>query len=368
MPLNKLGIKDFRPDKIVKKLSQLAKFCKRFHSPLSIKYYLSFFNYFWLRRAEKYRHDEIFSLGLLSSSPSDKNTNKYISQKKFNKTLWTLNGMSKWYVTSLNKGIFYNFCERLNLPIPKLYAIIFRDFLSVSYITDSPLLDKDNLVQFITNELPNEFVVKPILGQGGESVNFYTKADNGIIDGLANVTSAHEIYESIINNKKYDSFIVQEKLKNQPCFLKISPSQNLHTIRIITLVNSSKQFKILNGHLNIASGPKITSQQGDLKINISLDDGTLEYGILFDLKKGGFKKVTEHPETDLKFNEFKLPFWDEVIAISKKAALNFLPMRTLGWDFALTEKGPILLETNTSYYPPNYFSQMDEFKKILLTP
>ena len=188
-----------------------------------------------------------------------------------------------------------------------------------------------------------------------------------IKDGLGNLTTGHAIYESIMNNETYDSFIIEERLKNHPYLRKINPSENLHTIRIITLVNSSNQCKILNAHLNIATGPKITSQQGNIKISISLDDGTLEYGIFFDQKRGGFKKLTEHPETGVNFKEFRLPFWEEIISLSREAAFKFLPLRTLGWDIAITEKGVIILEINTLYYPPNYFEQMDIFVKNLLS-
>ena len=123
----------------------------------------------------------------------------------------------------------------------------------------------------------------------------------------------------------------------------------------------------MNGHLNIATSHKITSQHGDLKINISLDDGTLEYGILSDPDKGGFRRITQHPETGVSFKEYKLPYWEDVISLSKKASLKFLPLRTLGWDFAITENGVVILEINTLYYPPNCFEDMDIFVNDLLS-
>jgi hypothetical protein len=235
--------------------------------------------------------------------------------------------------------------------------------LSVSF-RNSPLLKIDNLIEFIKNELPTEFVIKPTLGGGGAFVNVYTKTDDGILDGFGNLQTEQEIYESIVNNK-YDSFIVQERLRNHPDLFRIHPSENLHNIRIMTLIDSSGQCKILHGHLQIANEQNIASQHGDLRIKISLNDGSLEYGILKDKKKGGFKKITEDPYTGQSFNEIKLPFWEEILSLSKEAALKFLPLRTLGWDIAITEKGLMLIETNTAYNPPNYFKQIDKIMKNL---
>jgi hypothetical protein len=75
--------------------------------------------------------------------------------------------------------------------------------------------------------------------------------------------------------------------------------------------------------------------------------------------------VTEHPDTKQNFNQFKLPFWEDVLSLTKEAALKFLPLRTLGWDIAITEKGVMFLETNVPYGPPYYFMSMDKFVNIL---
>lgn len=364
MSLHKLSIKDIRPDRILKHLYHSAKFCKRYHSPLTFKYYLSLIYYYHLRIRKGFRHDEIFSFGLLSSSLSDENSNKYISHSEFKKTLRTLNPIHLWVMVSVNKGIFYMNCKNLNIPIPELYAILFRDFLSVSF-RNSSLLKRDNLIEFIKNELPSEFCIKPTTGTGGRFVNTYTKTDDGIIDGFGDLKTEQEIYESSMNNKRYDSFIVQERLKNHPYLQKIYPSENLHNIRIITLIDSSGQCNILHGHIQISTGKNVASQLGNLKIKISLNDGSFEYGILKDKNKGGLSKITEHPKTGQNFKEFKIPLWEDVLSLSKDAALKFLPLRTLGWDIAITEKGVKFLETNTSYYPPNYFEQIDKILKNL---
>ena len=85
-----------------------------------------------------------------------------------------------------------------------------------------------------------------------------------------------------------------------------------------------------------------------------------------DKNKGGFKKVAEHPETEKKFKEFKLPFWKEILSLSEEAAFQFSSWKTLGWDFAITEKGLKIIEANVAYSPPNIFGRMDKIAKTLL--
>jgi hypothetical protein len=307
---------------------------------------------------------QIFQLGLGSSFPNDKKINQYIGYYKFMDIIRALDPYPWWPI--YDKGKFYTICMNLDLPIPKLYAILFKNHMSVSYI-DSSFIERDDFLKFIRNELPNEFVIKPCIGQQGWFLNTYTKTRFGIINQHGQLKTEQEISDSMMNHKRFDSFVVQERLINHPYLLKVHPSEFLHTIRLITFINSAGQCKILHTHLDLATDRQnIASQKGSLRIRISQNDGILEYGVLMDKNKGGFKKVTEHPETDKNFREFKLPFWKKILSLSKEAALEFLPLRTLGWDFAITEKGVKILEGNIRYSPPNIFGGMDNIIKNLL--
>ena len=359
-------LKYFRPIKHCKWLYTTAKSCTRFYSPLSFKYYVFFISYLRCYLKGGFYDYEVFQLGLGSFFTPAKRIEQYVGGEKMRQITSILNPLS-WNSVSSNKGLFYLICKNFNLPIPELYAIIFKYNLSISYLNSS-LLKKDDLIGFIREVLPSEFVIKPELGTYGRYVNVYTKSDRGINDGCGNILSEKEIVKHIFSIEKYNSFIVQERLKNHHDILNLFPSESLHNIRIITLIDSSKSCKILHAHLNIATEENITSQSGSLKASISLNDGNLEYGVFIDKNKGGFKKISEHPETGIKFNEFYLPLWDEILSLAKEAALKFLPLRSCGWDIAITDKGLKILETNAQpYAPPNLFQSMDEFIKILLS-
>jgi len=221
----------------------------------------------------------------------------------------------------------------------------------------------DDWANFVKEKLPNEFVIKPSKGAWGEDINLYTKTKTGLMDGFGKQQSEKDVYNNIMMHKKYDSFIVQERLKNHHGFYEISPSEYLHCVRIITLINSSGECNILHGQLNLVTGKNITSQGGNLKIMISVLDGCLEYGALINKAEGGFTRTTVNPETGHNFEGFKLPLWQDVRTISEKIAFKFLPLRTVGWDFAITEKGIRLIEANVWYGPPNFSRQRDKFIK-----
>ncbi|MBN9282025.1 MAG: hypothetical protein J0H37_07220, partial [Hyphomicrobium denitrificans] len=50
---------------------------------------------------------------------------------------------------------------------------------------------------------------------------------------------------------------------------------------------------------------------------------------------------------------FRLPDWTLVTELALRAARTFLPLRTIGWDIALTPDGPVIVEGNRWWDPPN---------------
>ena len=358
------NIKNYRPDLFCKKTYNFLKSCKyNFTKSYKQKFPLLTFQFYlflvscllnYLKGG--FSPHEIFSLGLKSSFRSNEYMSQFISYRKLNARVKSLNlNPQNWTCLASNKDIFYKLCKNVGLPIPEMYATIFKNKTAISYLTSS-FIKKEKLIEFFREGLPYEFVVKPTDGCQGRFINVYTKTNNGLVDGFGNLRTEQEVLHDIVNNKIYQSFVVQERLRNHDDLLKIHPSENLHSIRIITLIDSSGRFKILHGHLNIGTGSNLAAQQGDIKALIALKSGSLEYAIYFDRKNGGVKKITKHPETGRDFTQCKIPIWKEILSLTEKAALEFLPLRTLGWDFAITDKGIKLLEVNIAYTSPNFFA------------
>ncbi len=56
--------------------------------------------------------------------------------------------------------------------------------------------------------------------------------------------------------------------------------------------------------------------------------------------------VDIHADSGYRFADFKLPYWEECVALVKKAALRFPEVPYLGWDVAITASGPQIIEVN----------------------
>ena len=61
------------------------------------------------------------------------------------------------------------------------------------------------------------------------------------------------------------------------------------------------------------------------------------------------KILTRNPVTNKKFFNFKIPYWSELKEITMNAQKAFYHIKSIGWDVAISSKGPVIIEGNTSW-------------------
>ncbi len=59
------------------------------------------------------------------------------------------------------------------------------------------------------------------------------------------------------------------------------------------------------------------------------------------------KRYELHPDSGVKFKGFRIPQWKELIETARKAHEHLSNQQYIAWDFALTDKGWVLIEANS---------------------
>ena len=95
-----------------------------------------------------------------------------------------------------------------------------------------------------------------------------------------------------------------------------------------------------------------------LRAGVSLEDGVLGPAATTAAEGLGQALLETHPDTGLAVAGLRLPYWEEACALVCAVAPRFIPLRALGWDVALTPTGPVLVETNWGWDPPNWVPGM----------
>ena len=88
-------------------------------------------------------------------------------------------------------------------------------------------------------------------------------------------------------------------------------------------------------------------------------------GIYSDITK---PKEHFHPITGVEIVGLQVPFWNETVAMVKKAALEHPENRSIGWDIVITENGPGFIEGNHDWCKLLWQLPAEKGLKSLLEP
>jgi len=209
----------------------------------------------------------------------------------------------------------------------------YQPFIKHKYITLNEDI-QDHKILDILNNHTGKVVLKNSKGQCGIGIEVRDTKDfnkNTLIKRL----------------KKTGNDIVEDFIQQHDRLNKLSPS-GLNTIRIITQLNKDDEVDILGCRLRITINSEIDNlAAGNIAAPINEKTGIVSgVGVYSDITK---KDEEIHPITGVKIVGFQIPFWKESLQMAKDAALLHKQNRSIGWDVAITNNGPELLEGNHNW-------------------
>jgi hypothetical protein len=187
------------------------------------------------------------------------------------------------------------------------------------------------LAEAILSNPSNKVVFKVANGKCGAQVDMLKSSE-------FNTSNIHPFME----NNGYD--LVEEYIIQDPTFMKLSPSA-VNTVRIFTQLDVNDNVEILGCRLRISVNSKVDNMAaGNLAAPIDEKTGIITGpGVYSDITR---PDEAVHPITGVNIIGFQIPFWKETIDMIITAAKLHPQNRSIGWDIAMTENGPDLIEGN----------------------
>ncbi len=193
----------------------------------------------------------------------------------------------------------------------------------------------------------NRVFCKLIDGECADSVLLLQYEDGKIRNGKTEIT-LEDLKKAVAGGR----YIIQNVVEQHEAINKLNPSC-INTIRIITIRGKS-------GAINVFAATMRLGARADSFVD-NRAAGGMAVGIREDgkLKKYGFQHVEfggkseKHPVTGTVFEDYQLPYWNEVVDLVKRAHGCFREIQSIGWDVAITPTGPILIEGNDNWEVPN---------------
>lgn len=183
-----------------------------------------------------------------------------------------------------------------------------------------------------------------------------SKEDGRCLERLvvAEFASVHQLVHYVMNPVKRFT-VLEEEVVQHPAVRALHPC-SVNCLRVVTLLADDGTCHTLYAVLKMGNEGRCTDgRQGNgLVCPVDLSTGRMAKTAYMP----GMKGCTEHPYTGVRFEGYVLPFVREAAELAKKAALMVPRVRYVGWNIALSEEGPVLMEGVS--YPEYRYGQLPE--------
>ncbi len=200
----------------------------------------------------------------------------------------------------------------------------------------------------------NALFFKLVAGQHGEGAFSSQRSNSGwSYDGESGTTA--ELYDFCRKRLGADrGWLVQPIVKAHASLQEISSTHALSTARIVTCVTEEGP-EIMLALLKLARGSNPVDNfymgvTGNMVAEIDIASGRLGPA------KGSLSKsfpcissFSVDPDTGRQITGRLVPFWEETKRVVLQAQSTLPGLKSLGWDVAITDQGPCVVETNTNY-------------------
>jgi len=205
------------------------------------------------------------------------------------------------------------------------------------------------ILDFSWENLPDNFVLKPSKGFGGQGVIMIKKkakwaGEWQLMDGRLITTQELRFHALEILSGRFslhngiDVAFIEERIKIQKIFAKYV-WHGAPDIRVIVF-NKVPVAAMLRLPTKESQG-KSNLHQGAIGVGVDLATGITTHGVL----DGCFIKFI--PETKRKINGLKIPHWDKILTLAVKTQEAIPSVGFLGVDIVLDKnRGPMILEIN----------------------
>ena len=155
------------------------------------------------------------------------------------------------------------------------------------------------------------------------------------------------LFDHLCDLSRSGRVILQKRLRNHAA---LSPLTNgaLSTLRIVTCTTPFGSVDLLPSVVCMPAGRLVVDNflQGGLAAPIDFATGTICGPAVQKDNRLGLISTNEHPDRGQKFKGFPVPMWSEAVDLARRAHETFRSMSFIGWDIAILQDGPVLVEGN----------------------
>lgn len=249
----------------------------------------------------------------------------------------------KYYILSRNKFIAHKMLENTSVPKTQLYCY----YQPEGIVADSVEIASniEGVYRILKTKEVNACVVKTTESSHGDNVWVIKNIEYQ--DNDAFLTRFDEKKIRLSEVFKENPLIFESLVQQTKQFASFNES-SVNTVRFMTTLYPDGSAKIIATFIKIGRAGKCVNNAGaggNVDVCVDIETGEIKYAILY----GGWRKIKEidrHPDNGSLLNGIVIDNWENIKAEVIKFQQAFPYCKAAGWDIAITDEGPLVIEVN----------------------
>lgn len=158
---------------------------------------------------------------------------------------------------------------------------------------------------------------------------------------ISDFESVDALYDYL---KEKQFYTIEGVLKNHPDVARLYDNA-VNSMRIITLMDDDKKVHCLYIVQKMGMNGGVVDNNSMFS-PVDIETGRMKYPAHSGETTLG-NVYTEHPNSHITIQGYQLPYVKEAVQMVFEAAQKIPQVRFVGWDVAVTENGPVIIEGNT---------------------
>lgn len=193
-----------------------------------------------------------------------------------------------------------------------------------------------------------DLFIKPSKGRGGTGAERWDLAAPGTFaDPSGRRIGAADLLAHLVETSRREPLIVQPRIVAHRKLRDLT-SGALPTVRAVTCLDETGVPELIGAVFRMSVGDNATVDNlhaGGIAAAVALDSGTLSKATNLgsDVRLGW---LSAHPDTGARIEGRSLPCWRRAKQLALAAHRHFADRVVIGWDIAILDDGPVVVEGN----------------------
>ncbi|MEJ2762324.1 MAG: sugar-transfer associated ATP-grasp domain-containing protein, partial [Gammaproteobacteria bacterium] len=195
-----------------------------------------------------------------------------------------------------------------------------------------------------------DLFLKPLRGAGGRGASSWIYGEDGLYHGnRGTVLSEAGLTEFLIELSRNNEYVIRARVSNHPDLAALAGTA-LSTVRVVTCLDEEGRPEVTHAVLRMASSTDVVVDNfhaGGIAAAVELTTGRLGPATDMGLRADS-RWWDTHPVSGAPITGHTIPMWEQVPELARRAHEIFGDQVAIGWDIAVCEEGPVLVEGNKS--------------------